>query len=112
MSFRPGFRVVLLLLLFAACAVAADFRPPAVPLVTVDPYTSCWSMGDRLAADWPRHWTGKVHALCGFIRVDDQTFRFLGSAPEVATEARQTALEVTATQSIYRFAAGDVNLSV
>lgn len=91
---------------------AAEFRPPAAPLVTIDPYTSCWSMHDRLAGDWPRHWTGKVHALCGLVRVDGKPYRFLGSAPQVTEEATQTDLEVTATQTRYRFAAGAVQLTV
>jgi hypothetical protein len=98
-----------------ACGSApgdSPFRPPAVPLVTIDPYTSCWSMADRLAADWPRHWTGRVHAMCGFVRVDGKPFRFMGSAPEVRDEAAQTSLEVRATQTVYRFAAGGASLAV
>jgi hypothetical protein len=43
--------------------VADEFRPPAVPLVTIDPYTSCWSTSSALAGDWPRHWTGAVHVI-------------------------------------------------
>ncbi len=102
-----------LCLAWAAAGVsAADFRPPAVPLVTVDPFTSCWSMSDSLSGDWPRHWTGKVHAMCGFIRVDGKPLRFMGAAPEVPEEATQTSLEVRATQSVYRFTAGGVNLTV
>jgi hypothetical protein len=90
----------------------ASLRPPAVPLVTIDPYTSCWSMGERLSGDWPRHWTGNVHALCGLVRVDGKPWRFMGLAPEVADEAEQTSLTVTATQSAYRFKAGGVELGV
>src|SRR5262245_58743578 len=79
---------------------AEDFRPPAVPLVTVDPYTSCWSMSDKLFADWPRHWTGKIHAMSGLVRVDGKPMRFMGRADEVAAEALQLSLEVQATQTI------------
>ena len=59
---------------------AADFRPHTMPLVTIDPYTSCWSMSNRLHDDWPRHWTGRPHAMCGFIRVDGQPARFIDNS--------------------------------
>ncbi len=97
-----------------ACGVAAadGFRPPAVPLVTIDPYTSCWSTSNTLAGDWPRHWTGAVHAMCGMLRVDGKPLRFMGAAPEAIPPATQTALDVQATQSAYRFSAGGVNLTV
>jgi len=95
-----------------AAASAADFRPAAVPLITIDPYTSCWSMSDRLAGDWPRHWTGKVHAMTGFIRVDGKPLRFMGAAPEVVEQATQESVEVRATQTVYRFRAGAVHLNV
>ena len=71
-------------------ATRSNFRPPAVPLVTIDPYTSCWSMSDKLAGDWPRHWTGKVHAMCGFVRVDGKPLRFMGACAEVPRRGQQT----------------------
>jgi hypothetical protein len=87
-------------------------RPPAVPLITIDPYTSCWSFADRLYDQWPRHWTGTEMALCGMVRVDGKPLRFMGG-PEVLDEAvRQVGLDVTATQTVYRFNAGPVELEV
>ena len=90
-----------------------EFRPPAVPLVTIDPYTSCWSFADRLYDDWPRHWTGTaVRAVRhGARRRPSRCGSWAG--PEVLAESvRQIALEVQPTQTIYRFDAGPVDLEV
>jgi hypothetical protein len=100
------------LLVNLAGGAETSLRPPAVPLVTIDPYTSCWSMADHLAADWPRHWTGNVHAMCGFVRVDGKPYRFMGTAPEVKEQAEQISLDVQATQTRYGFRAGGVTLTV
>ena len=55
-----------------------NLRAPAYPLVTIDPYTSAWSMTDKLYNDQVRHWTGKAFPLIGAIRVDGKTYRFMG----------------------------------
>lgn len=54
-------------------------NPPAMPLITIDPYTSIWSFGGQLNMDATRHWTGQPQQLNGLIRVDGRTFRFMGN---------------------------------
>src|SRR5258706_1978432 len=93
-------------------AKAADFRPRAVPLVTVDPFTSCWSMSARLYDDSPKHWTGKNFGMCGIIRVDGVARRFMGVWDGLKETVEQTTAQVWPTQTMYRFAGGGVTFAL
>ena len=88
------------------------FRPPAVPLVTHDPYFSAWSVSDELTETEVRHWTGTNYGLCGLVRIDGQTFRCIGTNPSDVPAMAQTGLEVTATRTTYAFEAVGVHLSL
>jgi hypothetical protein len=59
-------------------SLTSELRAPAYPLITIDPYTSAWSMTDNLYDEPVKHWTGETHSLIGAIRVDGQVYRFLG----------------------------------
>ncbi len=87
-------------------------RPPAVPLVTIDPHTSVWSMADRLTDDWPRHWTGTKMALYAVLRVDGVAYRLVGGPEFLAQAAEQVSLTVAATTTTAVFHAGPVELTL
>ncbi|MBK5721334.1 DUF4965 domain-containing protein [Dysgonomonas sp. Marseille-P4677] len=74
-----------------AKVIKNDLRAPAYPLVTIDPYTSAWSMNDNLYDGSIKHWTGKEFPLIGAIRVDGQVYRFMG--------VEQTPLKAIAAMS-------------
>lgn len=57
----------------------SDLRAPAYPLITIDPYTSAWSMTDKLYDGAVRHWTGKEFPLIGVLKVDGVAYRFMGT---------------------------------
>ncbi|WP_321290080.1 glutaminase domain-containing protein [uncultured Sunxiuqinia sp.] len=89
MKRKPYFLLVLILagITFSFCAqtnskskvpTTIELRAPAYPLITIDPYTSAWSMTDKLYDEPVKHWTGEQHPLVGAVRVDGQVYRFLG----------------------------------
>src|SRR5260370_21707461 len=99
-------------LLLGAATLLAQ-RPPAVPLVTNDPYFSIWSMADQLTADTTRHWTGTPQSLRSLIRIDGKTCRFMGMERNDTLPALpQLKLEIAPTQTVYKFAGDGVEVSL
>ena len=70
-----------------------DLRLPAVPIVVNDPYLSVWSPYDHLTDGSTRHWTGEQKPLTGLLRVDGETYRFMGTARECMEALLPTARE-------------------
>jgi hypothetical protein len=97
---------------FSSPTVAHAQRPPAVPLVTHDPYFSIWSMADRLTDVNTRHWTGLDQPLTGLVRIDNAPYRFMGADPRQVPVMQQVSLRVTPLHTIYVFEASGVQLEL
>jgi hypothetical protein len=102
-------------LLICSSMLAADVapvRPPAVPLVTHDPYFSIWSTTDLLTGSATKHWTGTDQPLNGLVRVDGATLRFLGDQPRGLAAMKQVGLELTPTRTMYQFEGAGIHLGL
>ncbi|MDQ0720075.1 hypothetical protein QF049_001336 [Paenibacillus sp. W4I10] len=85
--------------------MTTEFRPPSVPLVTVDPYFSVWSAANHLYEDHTRHWTNKTNGIVGLAVIDGKLRRFMGKVgseertavqePEVLVQTNLTVQPVT-----------------
>ncbi|HZZ42628.1 MAG TPA: DUF4965 domain-containing protein [Tepidisphaeraceae bacterium] len=89
-----------------------SFRPPAVPLVTTDPYFSIWSFNDRLTDADTHHWTGKPNTLISLIRIDGKPYRLAGNQPANVPALEQTGLQVLPTRTIYTFTGAGITLTL
>jgi hypothetical protein len=95
-----------------AAAAGADFRPPAVPLVTYNPFLSIWSEADHLNDATTKHWTRHNHSLVSLIRVDGKTYRLMGAEPKSVPPFAQKSVEVLPTRSIYQFEEAGVHVTL
>ena len=110
-------RIILSSILAIVPAFCA-FRPPAVPLITHDPYFSIWSASDKLNGSATRHWTGTNMEIDSMIRIDGATYRLMGVDPaRIPAEDRteplpQTSVEVLPTRTIYEFDGAGVHVQL
>ena len=83
-------------------------RPPAYPLITVDPYFSVWAMTDKLTDDDTKHWTGKSNIIRGSVTIDGEQFGFLGKKGLEALD--QVSCEIEAMTTRYVFESPKIRL--
>jgi len=98
--------------LLGAAAPEKAFRPPAVPLLTSDPYFSVWSFSDLLTGDTTRHWTGTKQSLTSMIRVDGKASRVMGNLPSGVPALKQVGLRVWPTRTVYEFEGSGVHVTL
>ncbi|KAL1297628.1 hypothetical protein AAFC00_006185 [Neodothiora populina] len=110
---------------FAVPAVTAQSsfspaRPPAIPIAVSSPYLNSWlnvgsdgGNGGYLAGEWIRFWTDQVTAWTGIIRVDGESYTWLGAPSEPLNTVNQNSFEYTSTKSIFGLSVnGTVGLNV
>ncbi len=86
-------------------------RPPATPLITIDPYFSIWSAHNELNSGETVHWTCKPNPITGILTVGNQEYLFMGNK-ENTIKMVQTACDIKAMSTIYKFCADSIELTL
>lgn len=89
-----------------------NFRPAAVPLVTVDPYFSVWSTSDHLYEDTTKHWTGKPNSMTGIILIDSKAYSFMGKVSDNIDILKQESVIVKPLTTTYTFKGHGIRLQM
>src|SRR5215467_12340422 len=92
--------------------IAINLRPPAVPLVAVDPYFSIWSPSQKLTDAATMHWTEAPNRLTSLVRIDGQSYRIMGNDPGSVPALEQKSLEVLPTTVRYVFEGAGVRVGL
>lgn len=76
------------------------FRPPAIPLLTTDPFTQTWIRGDTSTSATISHWDGAEKQMLGLLSIDGSYYRFLGNDSTPALTQRSLQALPTRTEFI------------
>ena len=88
-------------------------RPPAVPIVNIDPYLSVWSENSILKNTV--HWTGYPFTIAGRVFVDGTEYHFLGlktREEKDVTDMQVENLDTDAFSTIYTYKCDAIRLYV
>lgn len=85
-------------------------RPPATPIITIDPYFTIWSPSNTLTDTDLQHWSAKPNRIKGDVTVDGEAFRFMGTGETPAI--CQTGFEMTAAVTSYTFESTKIALEL
>ncbi|MEJ2614563.1 MAG: DUF4964 domain-containing protein, partial [Ignavibacteriaceae bacterium] len=97
--------IIFLLCIIPGLSIAQSSvtRPPAVPLITSNPYFSIWSFANNPTEDYTRHWTGSTMSIYSMVKIDNKAYRLLGSnvGSIPALKLKQKIINPTQTIFIY-----------
>ena len=121
MTAKPNFMKCIFFVLSLCFIIAQSLnaqvnKAPAYPLITHSPYFSIWSFNDTLTGSSTKHWTGANQALEALAMVDGVEFRLMGAETNKinknAISAEQVSREMNATQTIYKFKCGGLDIDL
>lgn len=89
-----------------------EIRPPATPLIAVDPYFSVWSTSDKLYSERTKHWTGANNSMLCLVKIDGKNYRIMGWEFNKLEPLEQKSLKVLPTRTVYEFEGAGVNIKL
>lgn len=88
-------------------------RPPAVPLITIDPFFNVWSPADKLTDVDTTHWTGFSNIIIGIAEIDGKPYRMIGRKRHADINSMKTvSCDVDAFTTTYVFEQSGVRLTL
>ncbi|KAI8993903.1 DUF1793-domain-containing protein [Trametes punicea] len=121
MAFPPCW-VMLCSLFFAVAMVEAQspvqtIFPASIPLSIRSPFMSVWHLSTNgsasLSNSWPLFWGQQsIMGWAGKIRVDGQTYAWMGQDYAPPFTANVTNVQITPTRSIFTMQAGPMNVTI
>ncbi|MCQ2353598.1 MAG: DUF4965 domain-containing protein [Clostridia bacterium] len=86
-------------------------RPPAYPLITIDPNFSIWSASDKLTDTDTVHWTGSPVIISGIAVIDGKEMRVIGKyGNELVPSMKQISADCSTFSTEYVFQDAGVRL--
>ena len=85
-------------------------RPPAIPIISIDPYFTVWSPSNNLYDSDLQHWSAKPNTIKGTVTVDGDEMRFMGTGE--APAMKQTEFNMTAAVTSYTFECDRISLEL
>ena len=85
-------------------------RPPATPIVNIDPYFSVWAEDSLFKR--PVHWTGSPNNIWGTAEIDGKCYRFLGEKAAAEETMTLESKDIDAFSTILHYTCPEGRLTV